>query len=152
MNRQTIPERDWKWFGKAGHFICGRWCRFHLTTQVGRALISTVGEYVHPMHGGGSERTEAAWLAANWPGADIRAGRKYETVVFHAGTPCKGGKCGCGQPALDPPREADFGAYNDAASATKGHMELCQKWATAEAQGAIVKHAQAVKAEAGKGA
>src|SRR5919106_127620 len=34
-----------KWFGHAAHFICGRWCRFHLATQVGDYLVSTVGEY-----------------------------------------------------------------------------------------------------------
>ena len=34
----------WKWFGHAGHFICGTHCRFHPPTQVGKYLISTVGE------------------------------------------------------------------------------------------------------------
>jgi hypothetical protein len=56
--KSDIPVHNWKWFGSAAHFICGRWCRFHLATQVGRYLISTVGEFVHPRHGG-SERAEA---------------------------------------------------------------------------------------------
>ena len=33
-----------KWFGSPGHFICSFDCRFHLCTQVGDYLVSTVGE------------------------------------------------------------------------------------------------------------
>jgi hypothetical protein len=43
VSRIRVPLR---WFGHAGHFICAEWCRFHLCTQVGPYLISTVGEYV----------------------------------------------------------------------------------------------------------
>jgi hypothetical protein len=119
---------DWKWFGNAGHFICGQWCRFHLTTQVGPYLISTVGEYVHPRHSQGSERTEAEWLKKNWPGEEIGFGRKYETMVFRAGKPCDSPKCGCGLPEIDG-SELDGNGYNNAKDATEGHMALCRKWA-----------------------
>jgi hypothetical protein len=123
-----IPASKWKWFGGVGHFICGRWCRFHLCTQVGPWLISTVGEYVHPQHSNGSETTEALWLQANWPGEDIGCDRKYETMVFRAGKPCKAKKCGCGMPVLAPAQELDGLGYMTAGEATKGHMELCMKW------------------------
>ena len=123
-----IPPEAWRWFGTAGHFICGQWCRFHLCTQVGEYLISTVGEYVHPSYSGGSEAAEAKWLEKNWPGADIGLGRKYETMVFRAGAPCKEADCKCGQPAIG---GAELGTrgYNNRADATRGHMELCREWA-----------------------
>lgn len=125
----SIPQSEWKWFGRVGHYICGQWCRFHMLTQVGKYLVSTIGEYVHPRHSGGSERAEHEWLAANWPGEDIGWNRKYETMVFLAGAPCAGLKCKCGQPGLADPCELDARGYNDAASATAGHMAMCEKWA-----------------------
>ena len=42
---EVTKPQDWKWFRHPGHFICARWCRFHLCTQVGKWLVSTVGEY-----------------------------------------------------------------------------------------------------------
>ena len=40
----AINPNNWKWFGSPGHFNGGAWCRFHLCTQVGKYVISTVGE------------------------------------------------------------------------------------------------------------
>ena len=127
----SFPPSEWRWFGNAGHFICSRWCRFHLTTQVGKYLVSTVGEYVHPRHGGGSERGESEWLEKNWPGEEIGLGRKYETMVFRAGKPCARPGCGCGLPEIDG-KEVDFDGYNNAKDATDGHMALCVKWSKEE--------------------
>ena len=45
-------------------------------------------------------------------------------MVFKAGKLCD---CGCGIPSIDG-SELDFTPYNDAKSATKGHMKLCNKW------------------------
>ena len=36
---------DWIWMPRAGHFICGFDCRFHMTTYVNRYIVSTIGEY-----------------------------------------------------------------------------------------------------------
>jgi len=83
--KTMVPMNRWKWFGSSAHFICGRWCRFHLATLVGKYLISTVGEFVHPRNSGGSEEVESKWLAKNFPGKDIGINTKYETMVFHAG-------------------------------------------------------------------
>ena len=116
---------DWEWFGSAGHFICGQWCRFHLTTKVGPWLISTVGEYVHPRHSGGSELKEDEWLKENWPGEDIGCDRKYETMVFRAGEPCE---CGCGMPRIDGGEERNCAGYNDAKSAREGHIKMCENY------------------------
>lgn len=109
-----------KWFGCAAHFCCGRWCRFHLATQVGKYLISTVGEYVHPSMSGSSESTEEEWLKKNAPGADIGFNRKYETMVFKVGKLCG---CGCGLPSISG-SEIDFAGYMTAKEATEGHYKF----------------------------
>ena len=125
---ESIPELEWIWYGKAGHFICGHWCRFHLYTKIGRVVVSTVGEYVHPRHGQGREDLEMEWLQQNPYGEDIGLDRKYETMVFRStDEPCD---CGCGQHMPDGGRELDFHGYNNPIAAQEGHMELCHKWAS----------------------
>jgi hypothetical protein len=124
---KPIPQAEWEWFGTPGHFICAQWCRFHLTTVVGNYIISTVGEYVHPRHSGGVEAQESKWLAKNWPGEDIGAGRKYETMVFKAGR-CTATSCGCQLPEISG-TELDMKGYNTRVDATRGHIELCTTWA-----------------------
>lgn len=137
---------NWKWFGHAGHFICGHWCRFHLTTKVGKYLVSTVGEY-WPERGSREIHAQVhdpKWFAANRHrlGDDfdhaymqrfgyetVGLDRLYETMVFRAGAPCKAKGCACGLPSING-SELDFKGYNDAASATTGHHKLCRKWAT----------------------
>jgi hypothetical protein len=129
-----------KWFGHAAHFICGRDCRFHLATQVGGYLVSTVGELwpsrvVREIH---ADVHDSGWLEENrhlkgdtfdaaymkrFGFDDIGYNRKYETMVFAAGAPCKAEGCGCGLPSIDG-RELDTSGYNDAGSATAGHMKL----------------------------
>ena len=125
MSKHPIPPEKWKWFGSPGHFICARWCRFHLCTKVGKYLVSTVGEYIHPRSSGASEVSENDWLKKNWPGEDIGCDRKYETMVFEASGTCE---CGCGLPKIVP-HELDMLGCNDAVEATKGHYKLCRKWA-----------------------
>lgn len=129
MMFERTPVDQWKWFGHAGHFICGQWCRFHLCTLVGDYLVSTVGLYVHPRHSGGSERSEAEWLAANPNGEEIGCGRFYETMVFRAGAPCAAEGCECGIPAIAS-SELDFEGYVTAGAAAAGHLALCEKWAS----------------------
>ena len=123
-----VPKSDWEWFGIAGHFICGRWCRFHLTTVVGEYLVSTVGEYVHPRHSL-SEQKDAEWLEVNWPGEDIGLNRKYETMVFKAGKRCTSPNCGCGLPEIDGSELAMEG-YNRPDKAAEGHLRLCEEFST----------------------
>ncbi len=125
---RAIPESKWKWFGHAGHFICGQWCRFHLTTKVGRVLVSTVGQYVHPSDSGANEATEAEWLAKNPNGRQVGCERFYETMVFRAGKPCAAKGCACGMPKIDP-SEIDFEGYQTPGEANAGHLAMCRKWA-----------------------
>jgi len=125
----AINPNNWKWFGSPGHFNGGAWCRFHLCTQVGKYVISTVGEYVHPRHSKGNEEDDTKWSDDNFPGEDIGVDRKYETMVFLAGKPCDWEKCMCGKPEILG-QELDSQGYNIASEATSGHMELCKKWAS----------------------
>ena len=125
----TIPKAEWRWFGDVAHLIVGRWCRFHLATQVGPWLVSTVGRYVHPRHSKGSESGEAAWLAKNPNGEEIGLSRFYETMVFRAGVPCDAYGCECGMPSLANAIELDMRGYMDAKAATEGHHAMCEKWA-----------------------
>lgn len=129
----AIPVGEWIWHGYAGHFCCGRWCRFHLLTEIGGYFVSTVGAYVHPTRSGGSEATEAEWLKDNWPGADVGYGRKFETMVFQIKGHCLTSDCDCGQPQ-GTGDEVDFDGYNTAGEAKAGHAAMCTKWASRELQ------------------
>ena len=153
MSKKSITPDKWKWFGHAGHLIVGHYCRFHLCTQVGKYLVSTVGEYwpersVREIH---AEVTDAKWWANNrhrkgddfnsaymkrFGYEEIGCDRLYETMVFRAGEPCKSGKCGCGLPAISG-CELECDGYNNAGEATRGHMRLCAKWAQSQTKGAV---------------
>ena len=123
-----VPKSDWIWYGSAGHFICGQWCRFHLTTEVGPWVISTVGAYVHPRHSQGSEQIDAQWVHDNWPGEDIGYNRKFETAVFRVAGYCNHKGCNCGVPIHDG-RELELRGYNSFEEANRGHLAMCEKWA-----------------------
>jgi hypothetical protein len=111
----SIPKEKWEWFGTAGHLCVSNWCRFHMTTKVGKYLVSTVGEY-YPLHA--SERD-----CPHKP-TTIGLDRLYETMVFKAGKRCE---CGCGLPEIDG-SDIDFEGYNDVKSANEGHAKMCLKW------------------------
>ena len=107
-----INQSEWKWYGNAGHFICGHLCRFHLTTEVGRYLVSTVGEYISPMTNEVDE---------------VGCGRKYETMVFKV---IDHRDCGCPDVEF---AELDCRGYNNHQDATRGHIAVCRKWETKDA-------------------
>lgn len=139
------PQSTWRWFGSPGHFICGKQCRFHLCTLVGGYLISTVGElwFERPSREIHAKIHDPQWLVKNQhrKGDDFDAvymerfgfeeiglGRKYETMVFKAGEPCRAEGCNCGLPAIDS-TELNFSIYNDAGAANIGHLAMCLTWA-----------------------
>ena len=127
-----IPREEWKWYGNAAHFCCGQWCRFHLATEIGDVMVSTVGHYVHPRDSGGSEDTEYKYLAENPFGEDVSVGYKYETMVFRTTDErCTHALCGCGMPRLDF-NDIAGDRYHTAEEATKGHMEMCERFASEE--------------------
>jgi len=122
-----MSKADWRWLGSPGHFICSHWCRFHLATIIGPWLVSTVGEYVHPRHGKGSEKAESEWLEKNWPGEEIGPKRKYETMVFSVLKVCDRPNCDCGMPMIEG-HEIDSAGYNSRKDAQAGHEAMCEKW------------------------
>jgi len=144
-----IPQSEWKWFGNAGHFICSRDCQFHLCTQVGKFLISTVGELwgdrvVREIH---AKIEDPIWFKNNvirkgddfdsaymerFGFREIGYQRKYETMVFKAGPPCTDEKCNCGMPSLADPHEFGCEAYNTPGDATRGHLAMCEKLADSQ--------------------
>jgi hypothetical protein len=108
-----IPESEWKWFGYPGHFICAYKCRFHLATQIGKHLISTVGD----MRERNSDKPQ-----------EIGYKRLYETMVFLAGEICSIPDCNCGLPSLGG-GEIICRGYNTAGEANMGHLEICNEYA-----------------------
>lgn len=134
-----IPESEWRWFGSAGHFICGDDCRFHLCTLIGDVLVSTVGEYLPP-EGFQSILADSRGVTLTGRGdasradymdkvgyEDIGYGRKYETMAFRVtGEVCSAPECGCGLPTIIP-TELEADGYNDAGAATKGHYAMCER-------------------------
>lgn len=98
-------------FGNAAHLIVGNWCRFHIATQIGEVLISTVGEY-HVRQDDAKPK-------------EIGYGRLYETMVFRVEGACE---CGCGLPSHGG-SEQDFAGYNSATEANAGHEAMCEKYA-----------------------
>lgn len=109
-------ESVWRWFGFPGHLIVSNMCRFHMATQVGKYLISTVGEY-RPEGDGKPRRT-------------IGAGDQsfFETYVFEAGQTCSVAGCGCGMPDISG-SEIDGERSATAGDATAKHYEYCNKYA-----------------------
>ena len=140
-----IEEKDWKWYGDTGHFICSFWCRFHMLTEIGDYMISTVGEYVPdspvrdiiaesrgiPLKGKGDERLADYMRKIGYE--EIGFQRKYETMVFKLGdTRCEVVDCGCARRLPENFENLDFDGYNTRAEATEGHYKLCRKFAEKE--------------------
>lgn len=136
---RRVPESEWKWFGRPAHFICAEWCRFHMATQIGDYLVSTVGLYIPPYKTGGSECGEEAYRASHPNGKEIGPGRFYETMVFRAGEPCKSKGCRCGMPTING-SELLFAPYQTVGEATEGHADMCARVARGEAQKAELTH------------
>jgi hypothetical protein len=125
-----IDQSKWKWFGFSAHLCVGHWCRFHMATEIGSYLISTVGAYVPPS-AGSNEEEESRWLEKNHPGHEIGCDRTFETMVFKIvkGSRCTAKECGCDIPQIEL-SELDFEGYNTPGAATKGHRAMCKKWAS----------------------
>lgn len=153
-----IPQQEWKWFGAAAHLCVGHWCRFHLATQVGNYLVSTVGEYwpERPVRESHALVHDKLWLSKHqhlrgdkfdaaymerFGFETIGSERKYETMVFQAGTPCSRPECHCGLPELSG-GELDMAGYNTAGDATRGHLAACKKWAKATRRRSKLRNAK----------
>lgn len=136
-----MKKDKWVWMPHAGHCIIGDWCRFHLSTYVGKYLVSTIGEYwperaVREIH---ASIHDPKWFAENiglkgdnfdnayrkkFGFEDIGCDRKYETMVFKA---MKSDHRCCPYKMISG-EDIDMDSYNDADSAYIGHLNMCKKW------------------------
>ena len=136
---KKIPKKylfKWAWMPHAGHFICAKYCRFHLNTYVGGYIVSTVGEYVPDsevreifatargisLEGRGDERLADYMEKIGYE--ELGYQRLYETMVFKAKK--SDNKC-CPYTASNW-MEEDTEGYNTAEDAYKGHLRMCKKW------------------------
>jgi len=112
-----VPESEWRWYGLAAHFMCAADCLFHMATEVGGYMVSTVGDLrLREKDGSRGVRQE------------IGCGRTYETFVFTTtGTRCD---CGCGMPEINL-SEIDSEGANNPVDARANHMAMCAKYAAA---------------------
>lgn len=113
---KSIPISGWHWIGYAAHFSGSRRCQFHLSTIVGKYVVSTIGEY-YP-------------IGATKPECLGNEGELYETQVFKYDGFCE---CGCGIPSIIP-MELTSRRYSLPSQANAGHMKLCQVYARKDKQ------------------
>jgi len=105
-----IPISEWKWSGRAGHFICSDRCRYHLTTIVGDYIISTVGD-LHYTH-----REDTVTVGYN---------SFYETMVFETG---ELSECGCYTHGSGEIEVRSYGKVK-CSELDQGHFNMCIKYA-----------------------
>lgn len=106
----------WKWYGFAGHHICGARCQYHLCTSIGgTVLVSTIGRFVpDPLRE--PDKTDS-----------VGSGRDYETMVFEID-----GESESGDPAVVSWIEIDTDGYSSSIEAERGHYAMCEKFADLE--------------------
>jgi hypothetical protein len=141
--KKEIDKEEWVWMPHAAHLCVSRWCRFHLATKIGKYIVSTVGEYVPDS---GARRIHAEiydpkWYVENsdkkgdyWDAAfqkrfgfiEIGLDRTYETMVFRAKR--ADGKEKCCPFRIANGSDLDSDGANDAQTAYKMHMKMCEKW------------------------
>lgn len=123
----TTPDK-WKWFGNVGHFIGGHDCKFHLCTQVGKYLVSTIGEYMPPYSQDPALKNMNKPFMSKEGWMQVGFNRFYETIVFKAGKVCNSDGCDCGYPAPKNWGELGMNGYQTAGEATRGHYQMCEEW------------------------
>jgi len=115
---KEISQAEWVWHGFAGHFICGSKCRFHLCTEVGDFLVSTVGEYYLD-----SKAKKPEDLG--YPEGSV-----YETLVFRLSSArCVDPECACDARTVEDWSELEGRRHKLRGEATKAHMDACRRYA-----------------------
>ena len=110
----VIPQSEWTWHGHAAHLSVRGRCRHHLTTVVGKYVISTLGDYVPDPRNAPDVRET------------IGSGNDdyYETMVWTLAGYCVEGCCPQIGNDLD-----DTKRYATALLANIGHLAMCLKYA-----------------------
>lgn len=131
-----MTKDKWIWMPHAGHLIVGNYCRFHLSTYVGKYIVSTVGEYLPDsqvreimaetegivLEGEGDAREYDFLKKKGY--VEIGSGRLYETMVFKA----KKSDHKCCPWEMESGSHVDMVGYNDPGLAMIGHLMACEKW------------------------
>ena len=113
----AVPPEDWKWYGTPGHYILADDCIFHMTTQVGKWLVSTVGD-LHRRKGPPVRETKGLQNCEA-----VAIGRFFETMIFLGED---GQQVGI--------QEGDAIGYDMGEEATAGHYKACREWAAKQDQ------------------
>jgi len=117
---KKIAPKDWRWFGCAGHFIAASDCQFRLHTRVGNYRISTVGAYTPSSF---TQTSEEPFKEIGW-------GRKFETMVFKVDDVDPEGSCPGEGTVNDWGGDGDMEGYNSFDDAHRGHLAMCEKYAS----------------------
>jgi hypothetical protein len=113
--KKAISISKWEWYGEPAHLCVSNDCHYHLVTQVGKFVISTIGDY-HPQPSCGISKSEHTLECG---AVEIGFDRFFETMVFLG----KNGRVtGAG--------ELDSCGYQTPEEAQKGHLKMCKKWAS----------------------
>lgn len=123
----THPPQEWKWYGYPAHFIGAPNCHFHLATEIGRILVSTVGEYYPPVHL--DDSGNVVYSPPDMP-QTIGWNRLYETMVclIDPLTRCHEKGCECLMPEITA-YELHMEAANARGEAARNHLKTCYLWA-----------------------
>ena len=105
-----IPDQ-WRWFGWPGHFCAASACHWHMTTVVGKVLVSSVGDY-RP-DGRKTKKSKMGWDEDHL----------YETIVTDEWQLCEFGCCACCTGS-----EIETHRYATQADAHYGHLAACRAW------------------------
>lgn len=137
-NMKRITKDKWIWMPHAAHFVFGTECKFHLSTKVGKYIISTIGEWL-PDYQAREIRAHIKGITLTGEGEHRLAdymnkigyeelhfgGYKYETMVFpakkHNGDTC----CPWRAVIL---KDIDKNLYKTREEAFKGHYKMCDKY------------------------
>jgi hypothetical protein len=152
-------KADWVFMPHWGHFICGRWCRFHINTYLGNGyIVSSIGEYWPPkpvqqiharVHDLDWYLDHVTLLGDEWDAAyhkrfgfeQVGSGRTYETMVFEAESETDP-EAMCCPWRIANGQDKEFIGANDSVSAYQNHMALCEKWSKEDCYNQEIKRAQ----------
>lgn len=109
-----IKKQDWIWHGHAGHYICSDRCLYHLTTEIGNYMVSTVGDFYLELDGTRKQQNV---------GND-----RYETMVFTISGRCD---CGCNFPTQNGQQLQTFHSHTPL-EAHNNHLLACNLCAEGE--------------------
>lgn len=143
-----MAKQDWAWMPCAGHFILGKYCRYHLCTYVNGYIISTIGQLwpddnirrIYAESHNKLNPNNQIDLSLKGDDFDREYFKKkgfhglgfpeeesvYETMVFKGKKRDEGSQC-CPYMVSDW-GDLDCNRYSDAAEAYQGHLRFCQEY------------------------